>query len=126
LPTIGLRNWETTVKRLAGKAVLLLEDEPFTMMVEDAVRAAEAQILSTSTCEQALQILKSRTVDVALLDLRIGSADCREVAKVLRERGTPFVASTGDILTNAFGANARLNKPYREEELRAALTNVLP
>lgn len=113
--------------RLRGKLVLVLEDEPLiSLMLEDELSEAGATVIAAYNCREALEAIRSRRFDAATLDLHLREGDCKEVADLLHQQGTPFVITTGDIHAPDFGAAARVNKPFNPQELVTALLSVLP
>lgn len=115
------------MQRLAGKAILVLEDEPLiTFLVEEQLLAAGASVKAAGSTAQALQLLTAGPFDAAMLDVRIGDGDCSDVAEELRLRGIPFILTTGDTHAPDFGARLSLTKPFSEEQLIQALLSVLP
>lgn len=115
------------MQRLAGKAILVLEDEPLiTFLVEEQLLAAGARVKTAASNAEVFQLLTAGPFDAAMLDVRIGDGDCSDAAAALRRRGVPFIVTTGDTHAPDFGAHRSLTKPYSEEQLIEALLSVLP
>ena len=114
---------------LHGKRVLIVEDEVLlSMMLEDVFLEAGAHVVGpAATVEQAMALIDSQPIDVALLDVCLRDQRSDPVAKTLRERGVPYVLATG--YNNPDGAELAsaptLRKPYRFEEVEAALIEAL-
>ena len=110
---------------LAGSRILVIEDEPLVaMMVEDMLVECGVEVVGpASTLAEALALAGAAEFDAALLDLNLNGERSDGVAALLRERGIPFVYATG------YGAAAddaaTLTKPYRREQMEAALERVL-
>lgn len=110
---------------LQGKRVLVVEDEVLlAMMLEDVFTDAGAHVIGpTGTVEQAIALIDSEVIDVALLDVCLRDKRSDPVAEVLRKRGVPYVLATG--YNNPRGAELAsaptLQKPYRFEQVEAAL-----
>ncbi len=94
------------------KRVLILEDEPVIAM--DLTLAFEDQgawVLTTGSCEEALDAIARDVFDGAVLDVNLGgSATSREAALELQRRRIPFVLNTGD-LDRAGEFLRRMNAP---------------
>lgn len=82
------------------KRVLILEDEPLIALdlryaCEDV--GIEPRVVASS--RQALDALAGdEPIDGAVLDVNLGRGEtCEAVAKILKERGVPFVLNTGDL-----------------------------
>lgn len=73
--------------------VLLVEDEALIALNEEDIltEAGFAVTGSFDTCSAALDALDHQTFDVAVLDVSLRDGPCTELARRLRERGTPFV-----------------------------------
>jgi DNA-binding response OmpR family regulator len=86
------------MQRLSGKHILVLEDEPMiTLMLEGELTVAGATVITTYNCKQALEAVTSLSFDAATLDLHIRDHDCKGVAELLRQKGVPFVITTGNL-----------------------------
>jgi DNA-binding response OmpR family regulator len=97
------------MQRLRGKDILVLEDKPLiTLMLEGDLTVAGAAVISTTTASKALEAVSCMNFDAATLD-RHGDGDCKAVAELLRQQGTPFIVTTGEVHADDFGAAARLN-----------------
>jgi len=114
---------------LQGKRVLVVEDEVLlAMMLEDVFSDAGAHVVGpAATVEQAIALIASEAIDVALLDVWLRDKRSDLVAETLRQRGVPYVLATG--YSNPDGAELAsaptLPKPYRFEQLQAALIAAL-
>ena len=107
--------------------VLLVEDETMVaMLVEDMLEeiGCTTQYVAASVT-QALDWLRHRpALDVAVLDANLFGAPIYPVANMLRDRGVPFVFSTGygeGELHERYPGIRVLQKPYAPEALGAAL-----
>jgi CheY-like chemotaxis protein len=110
---------------LSGKSILVVEDEPIVaMMLEEWLEDLGARVVGPAgTVAEALALVDSTHIDVALLDVNLGNERSGAVADRLRERGVPFVFATGYAHTGDdpdFGAEV-LMKPYGVEQVEAAL-----
>ncbi|NKF21001.1 response regulator [Solimonas marina] len=115
---------------LLGKRVLVVEDEPLIgMLLEELLRIFGAQIVGPAThLDQALRMARFEGVDAAVLDINVDGELSYPVADVLRERGVPFVFATGygrGTLSASYAETTLIEKPYRAEQLHAALEKIL-
>ncbi len=114
---------------LQGKHVLVVEDEVLlAMMLEDLFSEAGAHVVGpAATVEQAIALIASQDIDVALLDVCLRDQRSDPVAATLRQRGVPYVLATG--YSNPHGAELAsgptLRKPYHFEQVEAALIAAL-
>ena len=81
------------------KRYLVLEDEPLIAM--DLTYAFEDEgfdVVTTSDCDEALDLIAADQIAGAVLDVNLGpGTTCEPVAKALNERDIPFVLHTGDL-----------------------------
>jgi DNA-binding response OmpR family regulator len=113
-----------------GLKVLLIEDESIVaMMLEDMLLELGFELGgSAASLADACQIASSAAVDVALLDVNLDGEGVFPVAAILRDRGVPFVFSTGygaGGLDEEFKSYPVVCKPFGMEELRGALSAAL-
>ncbi|WP_338465902.1 response regulator [Novosphingobium sp. ZN18A2] len=78
--------------------ILLLDDEPLIMFdLECAVSEAGCMPLTACCIDEAMDILVSQMIDVAILDVSLGNGiTCAPVAKELDSKGVPYILYTGD------------------------------
>lgn len=83
---------------LAGRSILIVEDEPLIALeVHAAFRAAGASIISAADSREALRMIGLPDLSAAVVDINLGDGDdCSAVCKRLSERGIPFVFYTGE------------------------------
>jgi CheY-like chemotaxis protein len=112
------------VSPLAGRKVLVLEDEPVVaMLVEDMLVELGCIVVGpASRLDDALAMAEREELDLAVLDINLGRVDSFPVAEILRQRSVPFIFATGygDRAT-PFPAAPVVAKPYRADDLYAAL-----
>jgi len=114
-------------KSLAGRRVLLVEDEYF--IVHDMVRSFEASgaevIGPAGTLEDALGLVYNNShIDGAVLDINLHGEVVYPVADELAERGVPFVFATGYdklVVPGRHSAIKHCEKPVAPETIAAAL-----
>ncbi|HEX9953610.1 MAG TPA: response regulator [Allosphingosinicella sp.] len=115
---------------LEGVRVLLVEDEAIiAMTAEDMLEELGCTLAATAaSVDEAFACVEAKAFDVALLDINLNGEQSLPVAAVLRERGTPFVFTTG---YGAAGLSAEyadaplVTKPYQLIDLERALRQAL-
>lgn len=108
----------------------MVEDEfAVLLMVEDMLVELGCRVAgSASRLSDAVEQARTLDADAAVLDVNIHNQPVYPVAEVLAARNVPIVFSTG---YGTSGMEARwrsypiLQKPYRAEELAAALRQAL-
>jgi len=114
---------------LDGLAVLVLEDEYLiSVEIEDLCRdAGAADVRIVSSIEDLDQVGSLKTIDVAVVDLRLRGKSTLDFARHLRSEGMPFLFATGmsDLseLNPEFDSVAVVGKPYDSETLITAIGN---
>jgi CheY-like chemotaxis protein len=112
------------VSSLAGKRILILEDEPVVaMLVEDMLVDLGCVVVGpASRLDEALLMVECEELDLAVLDINLGREDSFPVAALLQSRSVPFVFATGygDCAT-PFPAAPVVAKPYLAHDLYAAM-----
>ena len=121
---------DSTARDLAGRRVLLVEDETVVaLMVEDMLEDLGCLLVgSVASLDKALEAAESLEADVALLDVNLGGQEIFPVAERLQARGIPTVFATGygsAGLPERWRDSAVLAKPFVIEDLRAALARTL-
>ena len=81
-------------------ARILIADDEFVIAadLEFVFRNAGADVRMASTLDEALNVANGDPLDVALLDVRLGTASSLRVAEALAERNVPFLFFSGQIL----------------------------
>lgn len=115
---------------LNGRAVLVVEDS--YLLAEELrceLRDAGAVVVGpAATPGRALRLATQEPVDVAILDVRLGSMDVAPVAELLERQGRPFLFLTGyaDAAPLARWSKApRLGKPVDHAALWSTLARLL-
>ena len=116
-------------KLLAGRRILVVEDEMLVlMMIEDMLADLGCtSVTSAATVDKALALIDAQVFDVALLDMNLNGNDSLPVAEALSARGVPFVYSTGNTGQNSrdgYSDRLVLRKPFKYEELAAILARL--
>lgn len=111
----------------AGRRCLIVDDEALVaMLLADYLEALDWTVVaSVSTAEEALAVLASDGIDLAILDCNLGgNRRSWVVADTLAKQDTPFLFSSGlnrDQLPSRFAARTMLAKPYSLASLQAAI-----
>lgn len=115
---------------LAGKRILVVEDEPLVAL--DVVASLESEGVTgvgpAGTAAAALRLIETEEVDAALLDANLKGRPVDEIAAALTRRNIPFAFVTGydrDSLPRAFRAAPMVSKPFTPEELLAAAERLM-
>jgi len=114
---------QMTRSQLVGKNFLIVEDEPLVALdLAEGLREVGAEVVaSTGSAEQALDIIKSRPPDAALLDGNLNGRRVDDIALALTRRNVPFAFVTGygrESLPKAFATVTLLAKPFSQAQLR--------
>jgi CheY-like chemotaxis protein len=114
----------------AERRVLLVEDETLVaMLIEDMVRELGWDVVAIAArVDEALEIVRTTPIDVAILDINLQGAESFPVAEALRARGIPFVFATGygqGGLENGYRSTPTLQKPFHRRDLELAISRAL-
>jgi PAS domain S-box-containing protein len=106
--------------------VLVVEDEAIVALeIEQNLRDAGFEVVGPAArVAEALGFLKDFGCDAAVLDINLGGETSEPIARILSDRGTPFVTVSGyspDQRPSGFSGGAFLTKPLRAELLVAQL-----
>lgn len=117
--------------------VLVVEDElSMRRLIRRILSGAGHNVLEASNGFEALSLLAAGAPDLVITDLFMPEKEGIETIRAIREEHAdlPIIAMTGggyhanlELLGMAekFGANARLAKPFRREELLEAVEKLL-
>ena len=116
---------------LNGARVLVLEDETLvSMMVEDMLLDLGCEIVGPfARLDQAVAFVSdNQGIDLALLDVNLAGERSFPVAELLKERGTPFVFTTGydeSGMPDQWRGRPSLRKPFMMHEMATVLRKAL-
>jgi DNA-binding response OmpR family regulator len=109
------------VEALAGRRVLLVEDESLVAaLAEDILLDAGCEVMLAMDLKEALVLAADERIELAILDVNLGAARSYPVAEILRKRAVPFIFATGYGrvgLDEAYRDTPVVQKPYRLHEL---------
>jgi DNA-binding response OmpR family regulator len=115
---------------LAGRRVLLVEDEMLVaMLVESALEDENCVVVGPyGGVREALEVARGESLDLAVLDINLAGELVFPVAEELEARGVPFLLSS-DYGSVALPSNRRhwpiCAKPFNLRELVAVLGGLL-
>lgn len=99
------------------------------MNIEDVLKDHGCtRITAAASVEHALAVLDTQSFDAAVLDMNLDGKTSHLVADELSAQGIPFVVSTGYgqlDLDGSYKNQPVLTKPYRDDALLRALTQLL-
>lgn len=127
---------ENTHKPLAGKNVLLAEDNEINQMIAVEILSSYGMLVSVaSNGIEAVSMAQSKQFDVILMDIQMPDMDGIEATKCLRKDpsldDTPIIAMTAHAMTGdqekslQAGMQAHITKPIDPEKLHATLLHWL-
>jgi CheY-like chemotaxis protein len=107
---------------LAGKRVLIVEDETLVaMLIEGLLEECECSIVGPfSTFDKALEAARTETFDLAVLDVNLRGTMVYPVAELLSERHIPFLFVSGygdDAIPPGHDAWRVCAKPFKGNDL---------
>jgi CheY-like chemotaxis protein len=121
---------EASSDNLAGRRVLIIEDEALVaMLIEDVLADVGCEVAAiASRFQAAMEKATSLDFDVAILDVNLHGQRTIPIAEALVDRGKPFIFATG------YGATSLpaqlegvpvLHKPFQRRDLEQALRTAL-
>jgi CheY-like chemotaxis protein len=116
---------------MGGSRVLVVEDDAMiSMLVEDMLEDLGYVVAATANtvASAIVSVREGGPFDAAILDVNLDGVPVFPIADLLRGEGVPLIFSTGygDAgLRDADRACPVLRKPYRVEDLAAALRTAL-
>jgi CheY-like chemotaxis protein len=118
-------------KSFSGRRILVVEDEMLNLvMLEDILTEAGCEsVAAAATIDQAIAVIDERIFDAALLDIKLKGKHSYPVADALAVRGVPFIfvtGASGPDIEHGYRDRPVLRKPFKEEKLIKALTDLLP
>lgn len=115
---------------LAGRRVLVVEDEMMVLMIiEDMLADLGCESVTTAaTVAQSLALIDAQAFDAAMLDVNLNGAKSHPVADALAAYGVPFIFSTGygdHGMSDAHRDQMVLRKPFQFADLAGMFTRLL-
>jgi DNA-binding response OmpR family regulator len=117
-------------RNLAGKRILVIEDEPLVAMeLESNLSAAGCEVVGPAgTLEQARSLVAQADFDAALVDVNLAGRTVDEIAAALAQKNCPFAFVTGygrEALPRGFQDAVVLGKPFGRDQVLAAVEVLL-
>lgn len=113
-----------------GKRVLVVEDEPVVAMcLEDILESLGCITIGpASRLAEGLALAQAGGLDAAILDINLAGERSNAIAEALIAQAVPFAFASGyGVCPDGFdGDTPLIEKPYREAEVVATLTVLLP
>ena len=113
---------------IAGKRILIVEDDYFIYdeLATNFLASGAEVVGSAATVDDALDLVDHLPhIDAAVLDISLNGKLSFPVARMLRERGVPFLFTTGydaDAIPAEFKEVPRCEKPVDPDAIASALT----
>ena len=113
----------------AGRRVLIVEDESLVAMLLETILEDMGcvPVGPAATVDEGLR-MTSEPIDAALLDVNVAGRQVFPIAQALKDRGVPFVFSTGygeGGLPDEWRGHSTLQKPFTEAAVRDALMTAM-
>lgn len=114
----------------SGRKVLVVEDEIMVAwLLEDLLADLGYAIVGPAArVNQALTMIETEAIDVAVLDVNLNGEMSYPIADALAARGVPFVFVTGydkDRILDVYRRCPILQKPFHRSELSGTLAKLL-
>lgn len=129
-PVMEMVRGENTMSELAGCRVLVLDDEILiALMVSDHVEELGCELVGpVSTVADALELVTGGTIQVALIDVKVGAEASFPVADTLIQRGIPFAFMTAypeSDIGRLYPGVTVITKPFHIGYLRGVLIDLV-
>jgi CheY-like chemotaxis protein len=110
--------------------ILVLDDEPLiSLMVQDWLAELGCETAGPAySVHGALDLIKTVTVDAAILDVSLGSENCYPVADALTKLGIPIAFATGHSgqeVDPRFNDALVMSKPFSFEAVKGAVDRLI-
>lgn len=116
---------------LSGRRVLIVEDESLVAMLLETILEDMGctPVGPASTVDEGMDLITGgEALDAALLDVNVAGRQVFPVAQALKDRGVPFVFSTGygeGGLPEEWRGQSTIQKPFTEAAVRDALMQAM-
>lgn len=129
-PVLGATGNMRDAACLAGRRILVVEDDYYLAGdVAHAIRCAGGEVLGPCATEGATAaLLDTATPSAVVLDINLGNGPSYHLARLLKERGVPYVFITGyeaTAIPTEFNTVVRLAKPVELRRVVNALADVM-
>ncbi len=115
---------------LAGKRILVVEDEPIVAMaIEDILGDLGCEVAgSAHSLDQAMTFVEECSFDAAILDINLNGERSYPAARLLASKGIPFVFATGyvpETVEPDLAMAPMVEKPYKPAQIAEILRQIL-
>jgi DNA-binding response OmpR family regulator len=112
------------------RTVLVVDDnKKICDLLDEFLRGEEFEVLCANTGSDALSILRSPKVDVAVVDLLLpGDVSSEQVIERATVVGVPVIIMSGALTSDTRGrdlTHPRLAKPFKMMQLQSAIESIL-
>jgi CheY-like chemotaxis protein len=130
-PSRPIEKFDGKHSLLAGKRLLVIEDEPLIALdiIASLEEAGAQPVPAVGTKDKALKTIEEGEFDGVLLDANLHNEGVEEIAAMLARKGVPFLFVTGygrEGLPQTFRQAKCLTKPFNDEQLIAAVLELQP
>ena len=115
-------------EQLAGKRILVVEDEYFIASdLKGALQKEGAVVIGpVGYLDQGLALLEGGAIDAAVLDVNLEGAHSYAIADRLRDLSVPYLFLTGyDALPETYRSAPRIAKPFNMRAVTDCMTRLL-
>ncbi|WMT92563.1 response regulator [Pelagibacterium sp. H642] len=118
------------MEQAKAQTAIVVEDDPLiAMMIVSEIQDLGWSVQGTAQNESAaLELLKARTPDLALLDVKLGASNSMAIATFCKQIGIPILFLTGyvasDLPPECIDAPV-LAKPFSSSDLRISIGRAL-
>ncbi len=129
-PTTITQDSEIEEGAFKGKAVLIVEDDPYSLLfLKEILENTGIEITSTDNGTEAVEIVKNKLFDIILMDIQLPGMNGYEATQQIRKMNvdTPVIAQTANVFAEdqarakKAGCNAFIGKPIKDTELQKVL-----
>ena len=112
---------------LEGRSILIVEDEPLTVMdITQQFEVTGAALTTTNTLKHALILVEHDGLSGAILDHALPDGDSSELCARLKARGIPFMIYSGfNTVSGACAGALHIAKPAPDGALVAAMEGLI-
>lgn len=113
-----------------SKRILIIEDSPVIALATEEMLLASGHVPlgPAANMASALDLVEREEMDAAIVDLNIRGSKSFSLLSILARRGVPFLIVSGYAdwkMPDEWSERPRLQKPFNELQLSAALTELL-
>jgi DNA-binding response OmpR family regulator len=111
---------------LAGRLILIAEDEPLIAMdLDQTFESAGARVVNAATLRGALIVANDVDLAAAVVDHVLADGDSTELCSRLKDRNIPFIMYSGYPIHDTFSGAHFVPKPAAPGALLSAMSDLL-